>query len=107
MKAFLALAALIPFNALGFKDCHEKLMGAQDTIYIQMKVVSNYNPKKIIQEMLTKACGNDNKITYYDCKRFRYYDDASQVCYAESSSGYFTISKDYMDNVSITISRWD
>lgn len=93
-------------NAADYTACTGLLEG-KDSVTIQIPQVDVYQPKLIITQILSRSCRGYSKIYNFSCKRFRANDPATEVCYAETNAGYFFITRDYMENVNIIVSRWD
>lgn len=41
------------------------------------------------------------------CTKVVGHQENSRVCYVETNLGYFFLTKDFLDNINITYSRWD
>ncbi len=61
---------------------------------------------KLLEEELSCAEG-ELAVTKVSCNELAPGRASSRVCYAESDRGYFLISVDMMENVTLTFSRWD
>jgi hypothetical protein len=94
-----------PAHSADYAACTGLLEGKDSTTF-QIPQVDVYHPKQIIKDMMTKYCGYA-KISDFTCRRFKADDAATEVCYAETPVGYFFITRDYMENVNIIVSRWD
>lgn len=130
LRSLLALGLLIlltqAVNA-GQKDCIQKLMGSQVQDSINFAIHSDDVDRDFGRDFLAEAiytirilidregCSqNDVNFgqgphgrSHSRCSKIVRNQDHTRVCYVETNLGYFFLTKDLLDLVNITYSRWD
>lgn len=115
-KVMMALVCLVLFNVsyADDSDCYNKLMnGSTDSAAHQVNI-SNLDTEDSMKSKtsvglkeLMKRCGCVPQFKKFQCGEAIKGNQLTDICYVETSWGYFIVSKDYLENLNIIFNRLD
>lgn len=109
---FLLIFSFV-FSSTCFADCVSELSGGRDSSYLQVSVSDIYEKSirsqtRVVIKKLLNSNQCDDVITNLSCTTVVPGQSESEVCYVRTkNTGYFIVSRDYMENLNVVFNRFD